>query len=465
MVSNKPRNIFVKLRQWKDSIPTTSFIRCLRDCFPTSVFVGGMVVIAALIGVQTWSASVLTEKALSSTESTIYRNIAHGLAEKLRVFSEKAPREVLSQRIEELSTINPGVRIYVVNARGIITISPKAYGRVVIPFINLIPVKKILEASGEEEIEYGDDPQYPDRKVPFSVATIRLAGDPHYLYVVTGGSEFRSSFMRAAGKSLALTTFILALGSTAIVVSIIGAIFYRRLKTVSSSIAVLSHDLRGPLTSIQGYLETVIHNGEKLNSQQSTQFMKVALRSTKSAASMLNDLHHLSKIEAAGEEVVIEPLSIGDLIMDSVMAVKLQSDEKEIQVSVHAPPCTPLVQGNLELLERLVRNLLDNAIRYTPQGGRIDISLNNVPDKVRVTILDNGPGIPNSELERVTSRFVRGAKVNSKIQGSGIGLSVATEVARLHGGQLRILSREGEGTVVLFELFKDVSFLKRKKAA
>ena len=65
----------------------------------------------------------------------------------------------------------------------------------------------------------------------------------------------------------------------------------------------------------------------------------------------------------------------------------------------------------------------------------------------------------------MTSRFVRGAKVNSKIQGSGIGLSVATEVARLHGGQLRILSREGEGTVVLFELFKDVSFLKRKKAA
>jgi signal transduction histidine kinase len=446
-------------------MPFAKFVRCLRVCFPTSVLVSGMILIAVLIGVQTWSASVLTERALHSTESTIYRNVARGLAEKLRIFSEKAPREVLSQRIEELSTINPGVRVYVVNARGIITMSPKAYGPVVIPFISLVPVKKVLEDSLQGEVEYGDDPHSPDRRVPFSVATLRLAGDPHYLYVVTAGTEFGSSFMHAAGKSLALTTFILALGSTAIVVSIIGAIFYRRLKTVSSSIAVLSHDLRGPLTSIQGYLETVIHKGEELNSQESAQFMKVALRSTKSATSMLNDLHHLSKIEAASEEVVIEALSIGDLIMDSVMAVKLQSDEKEIHISVHAPPCTPLVQGNLELLERLVRNLLDNAIRYTPQGGRIDISLHNVPDKVRVAILDNGPGIPSSELDRVTSRFVRGAKVSSKIQGSGIGLSVAAEVARLHGGQLRILSREGEGTVVLFELYKDVTSLRGRRAA
>lgn len=465
MVCDTPHNLFAKLREWKASLPVAKFARCLRVCFPTSVFLGGMVLIAALIGIQTWSASVLTEKALHTTESTIYRNVARGLAEKLRIFSEKAPREVLSQRIEELSTVNPGVRIYLVNSRGIITMSPKANGRTVIPFINLTPVKKALAATSEEEVEYGDDPQSPDRKVPFSVVTLRLAGDPYYLYVVTADTEFGSSFMREAGKSLALTTFVLALSSTAIVVSIIGFIFYRRLKTVSSSIAVLSHDLRGPLTSIQGYLETVIRKGDKLDSKESAQFIKVALRSTKSAASMLNDLHHLSKIEAAGDEVVIEPLSIGDLIMDSVMAVKLQSDEKGIALSVHAPPCTPLVQGNLELLERLVRNLLDNAIRYTPHGGRIDISLNNVPDKVRVTILDNGPGIPSSELDRVTNRFVRGARVSQKIQGSGIGLSVAAEVARLHGGQLRILSREGEGTVVLFELFKDASSLKRRKAA
>ena len=428
------------------------FCRYLAICFPTPVLVGGMAIISLLITFQTWSTARSTQQALYATESTLNRNVAHGLAEKLRIFSERAPQELLNYKLEELAAINPSLRLYIINTHGIVTASPKAYGKVTIPFVDVAPVKDVLEGQSDTAVILGDDPLNPGTQVPFSVATLRIAGESHYLYVVISHGSLNSSFMEIAGKSVALTTLITAMASTFVVVSIIGLIFYRRLKTISTSLAVLSHDLRSPLTSIQGSLETLMERGTNLSDEEALHFMKVALRSATSATSILNDVHHLSKMEATGDEVTMEPLSLSDLIMDTVMAVKTQSDEKRIVISVNQPPCMPLAMGNLELLERLVRNVIDNSLRYTPPGGRIDISLTVIPGKVRVTILDNGPGISDSELNSVTRRFVRGSSGATKGKGSGIGLSVASEVARIHGGSLRILSRKDEGTVVLFEV-------------
>lgn len=414
----------------------------------------GVCVVAALILAQTWSTSHATRKALYTTESEINRNVAVGLAENLRGFSERHLREQLLHKLDELATINPSLRLYILNHRGIVTASPRAYGKVKIPFINLKPVRDRIETVPDTEAssELGEDPHDGGQKVPFSVATLRIAGEPCYLYVVTSNASLYRSFMEVAGKEVALTTFMTALGSTLFVVSVVGFLFYRRLKDLSTSLAVLSHDLRGPLTSIQGSLETILERGHTLTSSEASRFMRVALKSTKSATMMLNDLHHISKIEAAGDSVVMEPLSIVDLLMDTVMATQTQCQEKGISVSTADPQGIPLVHGNLELLERLIRNVFDNSIRYTPRGGKITISVGVIRERVRVTILDNGPGIPEGEIASVTKCFIRSARTISKTKGSGIGLSVAAEVARLHGGELRILSREGEGTAVLFEV-------------
>lgn len=427
--------------------------KALSACFPAPVLAVGMGVIALLIGIQTWSASQFTKQALYETESSLNRNIARGLAEKLRPLSERAAPQMISQRLDELATVNPSVRLYLVNTRGIITASPQSYGRVAMPFIDLTPVKNSLRPQDGQDGGLGDDPHFPSRRVPFSVATVRVGGDPGYLYAVTANESLQSSFMSAANKTVALTTFVGAVGSTVVVMLLVGLLFYRRLKALSTALAVLSHDLRGPLTSIQGSLETIMEKGHVSAAPEAQRFVQIALRSTKSAASMLNDLHHLSSIGATEEEVLMEPLSIEDLLMDMVIAVRGQSEEKGITISVSQPSSLPLVQGNLELLERLVRNVLDNAIRYSPTGGRIDVSLISVPEKIRVTILDNGPGIAGAELNSVTRRFVRGSRTQHKVKGTGIGLSVAEDVARIHGSNLRVLSREGEGTAVIFELF------------
>lgn len=284
--------------------------------------------------------------------------------------------------------------------------------------------------------------------MPFSVATLRLGGESHYLYVVTSNGAFQSFFERAAGMRLGLSTFLIALASTAIMVVIVFILMYRKLKAVSTSLAVLSHDLRGPLTSIQNSLEAMVDKGIGGNSRE----LQVALRSTKSAAAMLNDLHHISKIQATEDDVPMEALSLADLLMDCVMVVKPLAEEKGINLTVAVPQNLPLVHGNLELIERMTRNLIDNAIRYTPEDGTIDVSAVVLGDKVRVTVHDNGVGIPEEQLNLVSERFVRGGNVKNRVQGSGIGLSVASEVARIHGGALKILSREGEGTAIIFDL-------------
>lgn len=423
-------------------------VRTARTYVPASVLIAGAVIVGLLIILQGFAATQLSTNALQKTESTLYRNVAKQLADKLRVYSEEFTQAELQMRLNEVAAINPNVRLYIVDEHGILKYAPQRYGRSQLPFIDIRPVKLLSEGRvGPHDVVLGDDPHDYETKVPFSAAPIRLGGGWHYLYVVTSNGTLQNYFERAAGLRLGLSSFVLSIFSTGIIVAVVFLIMYRKLKAVSTELAVLSHDIRGPLTSIQGALESMQEKGIF-----SAHDLNVALRSTRSAAAMLNDLHHISKIQATDHEVSMEPLSIADLLMDCVMAVKPICDEKHLELSVGIPKGVPLVHGNVELLERMVRNLVDNAIRYTPPRGRIEVSIAQLDKKIRVMVHDNGVGIPAEQLTRVSERFVRGANVKGRVQGSGIGLSVASEVARHHGSNLRILSREGEGTAIIFDL-------------
>jgi len=423
-------------------------VRTARTYVPAPILIAGAVIVGLLIILQGFTATHLSTNALQKTESTLYRHVAKQLADKFRVYSEEFTQAELQMRLNEVAAINPNVRLYIVDEHGIIKYAPQRYGRSQLPFIDMSPVKLLSEGHlGPQDVVLGDDPHDYETKVPFSAAPMRLGGGDHYLYVVTSNGTLQNYFERAAGLRLGLSSFALAIVSTGIIVAVVFLLMYKKLKAVSTELAVLSHDLRGPLTSIQGALESMQEKGSF-----SAHDLNIALRSTRSAAAMLNDLHHISKIQATDREVSMEPLSIADLLMDCVMAVKPICEEKEIEISMGIPKGVPLVHGNVELLERMVRNLVDNAIRYTPPRGRIDVSIAHLDKKIRVMVHDTGVGIPEEQLTRVSERFVRGANVKGRVQGSGIGLSVASEVARLHGGNLRILSREGEGTAIIFDL-------------
>lgn len=415
---------------------------------PTLILCGALAIGA--IALQTWVAVSLSRDAVQDTGSDTNRLVARTYAERLARSPSASDEAALGRALDEISHLNPNVRPYIVNEHGIVVVSPSALGKTQLPFVDrklLVP----LTSPASLGSMVGDDPHNLRLTTPISVAPFRFRGEQHFVYVVLAPASSARS-----GVVVSAETWLWALGATLATSGLIAVVLlfvaHRRVQGLQSSVAALSHDLRAPLSSIQGYLETILQRGEALAKDDSKRFMSVALRSTRSATNMVNDLHHISLLEASGEAVVMEPVSIVDLVMDTIAAVRPSADEKRITLAWAIPPGVPLVNGNAALLERLVRNLIENGIRYTPTGGSVEAVFEVLADSVRVTITDSGVGIPEQDLGKVSRSFFRGSKTKASVQGSGVGLSVSTSIAKLHGSQLRILSREREGTAVIFEL-------------
>jgi signal transduction histidine kinase len=298
----------------------------------------------------------------------------------------------------------------------------------------------------------GDDPHHVTIRHPISVAPLRLQSGAYFLYVVLDGANHLS----ANHSFLGLKISILTTGSVLLAVLLVGGVLarllYRQRASINTSLAAMSHDLRGPLAAVQGYLETLLEKGDRLSKADAHKCVTVALRSTQSAANLINDLHNVTKLELNPEEIEMEPFSIADLLMDVVISYNQIFEQRSLRVRTEISPALPLGLGNIQLVERLTRNLLENAIRYTPAGARIELLLEPCSQGIRVTVSDTGLGIPESELDRVQKAFFRGSNTSRSTKGSGLGLSICGKIARLHGGELRILSREGEGTAVIFTI-------------
>lgn len=427
-----------------------AFLRGLRSQLSTPLLAFFALLAAAAIGIQVWTAVSLSRSAAQDSSSATNRLTARSFAERLTLLSRQADDKEIDKALEELSRLNPNVRPYIVNEHGIVAFSPRRLGKLQLPFVDRRLMAEFLEHSGHQEV-VADDPHNLGGSTPISVAPLLIRGTKHFVYVVLAPASSTNSSFLAGARTWAWAS-LGAVATTGIIVFVLLFVAHRRIQGLQSSVAALSHDLRQPLSSIQGYLETVLQRGEALEGDDSKRFMSVALRSTRSATNMVNDLHHLSLVEASGQAVEMEPLSIVDLVMDSVVAVRPIADEKRISLAWSIPPKVPLVLGSTALLERLARNLLENAIRYTPQGGTVEAVFDVLPDAVRVTIMDSGVGIPKDELGKVSKSFFRGSNTKSSTKGSGIGLAVCSSIAKLHGRELRILSREREGTAVIFEL-------------
>ncbi len=423
----------------------------LRLHFSARTIVGVGILILGLIIFQVHTAVTLTQNAVVQTGAAANLKVARSFAERVSQMSHHGSEMEMMSVLNEISRLNPAVRAYIIDEHGIVDYSPQPYGKVQLPFVDMQPVLEFLKTRPQAGQIQGDDPHNLGSVAPISVARLTLKGEPHYLYVIlAAAATANASLLSTIGTGLgALLVSVVSMG---LIVFVLLFIAHRRVQGLQSSVASLSHDLRAPLSSIQGYLETLLTRGERINPEDSQRFMSVALRSTRSAANMVNDLHQLSVLEASGKPASMEPLSLVDLVMDTLMAAKPIADEKRISLAWDVPPNVPLAFGNIPLLERLARNLIENAIRYTPAKGRIEVIFNVLPDSIRITVSDSGVGIPKSELGKVSQSYFRGSKTKSSTSGSGIGLAICAKIAKLHGRELRILSREQEGTAVMFEV-------------
>jgi two-component system phosphate regulon sensor histidine kinase PhoR len=217
-------------------------------------------------------------------------------------------------------------------------------------------------------------------------------------------------------------------------------------------VANVSHELRTPLTTIKGYAETLLEGA--LKEDVAFQFVQVIKRHTDRLTKIVEDLLMLSKIESKEFQLKIEFISLPDFINDVIDFVKEAAEKKEISISQSKITSSQAVGADRNYLEQIFINLLDNAIKYTHEGGKVTISaIEKDKREIQFSIEDDGMGIPREDIPRIFERFYRVDKGRSQeLGGTGLGLSIVKHLVQAHGGRVWVESQLGEGSTFYFTL-------------
>jgi PAS domain S-box-containing protein len=211
-------------------------------------------------------------------------------------------------------------------------------------------------------------------------------------------------------------------------------------------IALVSHELRTPLTSIRGYTELLL-DGEAGNlTDEQRQFLGVVERNSHRLLHLVGDLLFLAQVEAGKLVLDVGALDLGAVASESVETARPQAEAKGITLTLATGP-VPLIAGDRARMAQLLDNLVSNAIKFTPQGGRVDVRVRSLQDQAVLEVRDSGMGIPVDEQEFLFERFFRTSNATEHaIQGTGLGLAISKAIVEAHSGRITVTSEEGAGT-------------------
>ncbi len=437
-------------------------------------------------------------------------NLAQDMARELEpLLKDSADIAGIGHTIHYMMVLNPKIEIYLLDEQGkILAFFADPQKKVKSRYVDLTPVKTFL--SGEHQIPIlGDDPRHPGTKKPFSAAKLKIGKTINgYLYIILGGERYDSA-INTIRESYLTRTVIKGLIVTLIFTAIIGLILFffltkrlhqmntvvksfengdlnRRIETRANDelgqlaqsfnrmaekivenieelkstdrlrrelIANISHDLRTPLASIRGYLETIQMKGSDLSPEQQENYLRIISETAEGMQVLVEQLFELSKLEARQIKPHFEPFSIKDLIYDVVMKFKPTAEKKNILIKISVPDGLPQVYADIGLIERVLSNLIENALLYTPSGGAVLICAINQHNQVKIEIVDTGRGIAPEDLPYVFERFFRSKKVHdANINGSGLGLAITKKIVELHRGSISVESKLNEGSKFTFDL-------------
>lgn len=466
----------------------------------------------------------LTQRYQNEVEQKLHKDLAyHVIKDSDLLKNGEIDKKALKQAFHNMMILGPDFEFYLLDEKGAIQTYSADPNRIKRQSVNLNAVNGFLSQQSEFPI-LGDDPRSDSKQKIFSVYPIYdnnvVKG---YLYIIIGGEIYdgitellkNSHNMTLAAWSLFLvmifglivTLLMFALltrplrrlsndietfreggfqnhqlpiskwqASSHDEIQRLGCTFNEMAQTLNSQfkkikntdqlrrelISYVSHDLRTPLSALQGYLETWQLKHQDLTAEESEHFIQVALKNACQMSKLIEQLFELAHLDADDIELIKEPLLIAELAQDVVLNFKLAAQEKEVELTLVVNDPSICVEGNIEKLERVLSNLIDNAIRHCKSGDTIQVVIEqsdqsishtpNVPN-VRVSVCDTGVGIHQSELSKVfDSHFRASNSVKGKGQNSGLGLAICSRIIALHGTQLNVSSALGEGTVFDFEL-------------
>jgi len=406
------------------------------------------------------------------------------------ITSENPTSKEIEEAIHYMMVLNPNVEIYLIDAEGHILSYFTGEGKTIKrDHIDVKPLEMFQASKGYDAIK-GDDPRTENEKKPFSAAAMQINNEPGWLYVILRGQGFDSSLAMVKSNYYlrsGLSTFLIALLFTLIAglflffiltdrlrklnedvqifkegkydhraeikgkdeLAQLGSTFNEMAKSIedgilklkesdhqrSQLIANISHDLRSPLTSIRGYLETLLLEENKISESKKREYVEITLRNVEGFQRLVEELLDLARFESG--QIIPEKISFSfaELLQDVVLKMRGQSDVNKITIKYDPDPNFPFYQGDIGLFERAITNIIGNAIEHTPQNGIITVHLSFHDDRYYISVLDSGTGIPSDNLPHIFERFYRVDKSrNRKTQSTGLGLAIAKEVVELHGG-------------------------------
>jgi signal transduction histidine kinase len=216
-------------------------------------------------------------------------------------------------------------------------------------------------------------------------------------------------------------------------------------------VSLVSHELRTPLTSIRGYLELLLEDGGNLSPEQE-RFLGVVDRNSERLLHLVGDLLFLAQVDAGKLTIEREDVDFEQVVQDSVETLRPIAEARQIELVTSITPVPRLV-GDRARLAQVLDNLLSNALKFTPEGGRVSVALRADGDRAIVEVEDNGVGIPRAEQNRLFERFFRSSRaMENAIPGTGLGLAITKAIAERHEGRISVESEEDVGTSVRLEL-------------
>ncbi len=466
--------------------------------------------IAALYAVLTL---FTTRHHLQVTEQRLNRDLARDLvADRNLVEEGRINDSALKEMFHDYMTINPSIEIYLIDLEGYILSFSADPGIVKRKRISLEPVHAFLAGDDAYPL-LGDDPRSHDGQKAFSVTAVPSEEDPEgYLYVVLLGERV-DSIAALLHTSFIARYSALALIVSVVVGSLAGLVVLRamtrRLRRLTNHIdrfraggfrafepfaasapgsgdeiaqlgraydemaarigeqldalektdslrremvAHVSHDLRTPLATLHGYIETLKLKDAELDPAERERYLAVALDQSERLRRLVGDLFELAKLDAREQAPVCEPVSLAELVNDIAQKFQLEARRNGATIEIDAGDALPMVNADIALVERVLENLIDNALSHSPDGGAIRIPVAANGESVRVTVSDSGPGIAPEHLPRVFDRFYQAGNAHRGTAHAGLGLAIAKRIVELHGARLEVESTLGHGTAFSFQL-------------
>jgi signal transduction histidine kinase len=446
---------------------------------------------------------------LKEINQKLYGDIASSTVKEIKPWRENGTIDTTAVQdiMHSMMVVNPSVEVYLLDTVGSILSYVAPYKKVVLEKVNLAPVKQFIAEGGKTFIE-GDDPRQIEKLNVFSAAPFindgKLQG---YIYIILASEE------QAAVTSSLFSSYILRLGANMFIVSLIGALligilaiwlltknlrsiikkvirfkegdYEVRIKesekgdlaplastfndmadTIKANIeeiksverlrreliANVSHDLRTPLSIMQGYVETMLMKEGQLDPQDRQRYLKVVLSSSEKLSKLVAQLFEYSKLEAKQIQPQKEPFFVSELVQDILTKFKILAEDRGITLGLDHSTDLPMVFADVSLVERVIQNLMDNALKFTPDNGTITLKLEEVKNGVEIKISDSGPGITEEEQAHIFERYFRAKNNDSKSNGAGLGLAIVQKILEIHNASIHVISKPNQGATFFFEL-------------